>query len=345
MSGIEERLMRDIAAVTGGIAMTESDLTIARDVLDERIEGRRRRTRRGYAAAAAAAAVLIVTGGVVAYQVNGDDAKAVGPTSPGQGLPEQDAEAKRHLRGGPATADVLKGVWRVDNGTAAVQFRADGTMTFDDDGTLFGKPDTTGAWTAEGDLITLTTATSDDAECVGTQIRLWTSTPESGRIHTALVDDVPAVCNPIGKGNQALERLLPTASAFKPYVSEFAVDDGWEPLTDSSVLHGIFFSAEDYLLELDLDTTGPNKEAAGRYYVVGAFDSIVDQGTWGSERGELTLTSSAGSAACQEGDRLAFGDVELLRAGTLAFRGTIAENDCGGKWTTNLWLLVPQGVG
>jgi hypothetical protein len=34
MSTIEERLARDIAAVTGGVVVTDSDVRDARDVLD-----------------------------------------------------------------------------------------------------------------------------------------------------------------------------------------------------------------------------------------------------------------------------------------------------------------------
>ena len=43
MSTIEERLARDIAAVTGGVVVTESDLRDARDAVDERIDSRRQR--------------------------------------------------------------------------------------------------------------------------------------------------------------------------------------------------------------------------------------------------------------------------------------------------------------
>ena len=58
MSSIEERLARDIAAVTGGVVVTESDLRDARDAVDERIESRRQRDRRTVLAAAAAAVLV-----------------------------------------------------------------------------------------------------------------------------------------------------------------------------------------------------------------------------------------------------------------------------------------------
>jgi hypothetical protein len=82
MSSIEERLARDIAAVTGGVVVTESDLRNARDEVDERIDGQRQRNRRRTAIAAAAAAVLILTLGVTALQtLGGNDETA--PATPG----------------------------------------------------------------------------------------------------------------------------------------------------------------------------------------------------------------------------------------------------------------------
>ena len=66
MSTIEERLSRDIEAVTGEIVVTESDLRDARADVEDRIEGERQRDRRrGVVAAAAAAAVVV---GVATWQ-------------------------------------------------------------------------------------------------------------------------------------------------------------------------------------------------------------------------------------------------------------------------------------
>ena len=65
MSSIEERLARDIAAVTGGVVVTESDLRNAREAIDDRIDSGHQRRRNGIVAAAAAA-VLVVALGVTA---------------------------------------------------------------------------------------------------------------------------------------------------------------------------------------------------------------------------------------------------------------------------------------
>ena len=64
MSSIEERLARDIAAVTKGVVVTESDLRDARDAVDERIDSQRQRDRRRIVVAAAAAAVVIPVLGI-----------------------------------------------------------------------------------------------------------------------------------------------------------------------------------------------------------------------------------------------------------------------------------------
>lgn len=339
MSSIEERLVQDIAAVTGGISMSDVELGQAREDLEDRIESGRRRSRRGYAAAAAA--VVILAGGITAFQISVDDPAAVGPASPG---PEQDPSTRAYLEGGSATAQVLAGVWRVDNGTVAVRFREDGTVTYDDDGSVFAEPDVTGSWTSDGDLITITTTASDRAGCVGSEVRLWASNPELGRVRTVLVAGDRADCSPVGSGPQALEQVLPTVPSLSDFAAEFAAESGWRPLVTGQILDGLFFGAEDHLLELVVDRTGANGQAVGRYLVAGASDSIVDQGTWRSEQGVLVLTSSAESAECEAGDRLFATDVEYLSGGTLAFRGEITRNDCGGSWATRTWVRVPDAT-
>lgn len=343
MSSIEERLVQDIAAVTGGISMSDVELGEARTALDARIETRRRRSRSGYAAAAAA--VVLIAGAVTVYQVGNDDPAAVGPAGPGQGIPELDPGTQAYLEGGQATAEVLAGVWRVDNGTVAVRFREDGTVTYDDDGSLFAEPDVTGTWTSDGDLIRISTTASDRAECIGTAVRLWASNPDVGRVRTVLVDGDRAECSPVDIGHQTLEKLFPTVPSLGNFAREFAAESGWRPLVAGSILDGFYFGAENHLLELTVDRTGADGQAAvGRYHVGGGSDSIVDQGTWRSEQGLLVLTSSAESVQCQEGDRLFATNVEYLSGGTLAFRAEITRNDCGGAWATRTWVRVPDAT-
>ena len=68
MSSIEERLARDIAEVSRGVVVTDSDLRDARAAVDDRIgSGRQQDHRRRRLAAAAAAAVVVLLLGLAAY--------------------------------------------------------------------------------------------------------------------------------------------------------------------------------------------------------------------------------------------------------------------------------------
>ena len=82
MSSIEERLMRDIAAVTGGVVVTDSDLREASNAVHESIEGYRRRNHRRTVAVAAAAAVALVAAGVTTYLLMSDDSATTQPVGP-----------------------------------------------------------------------------------------------------------------------------------------------------------------------------------------------------------------------------------------------------------------------
>ncbi len=59
MTVVEERLVRDIEAVTQDIVVTESNLVAARAAVSRRLDDRRRHDRRRTLVAAAAAALLI----------------------------------------------------------------------------------------------------------------------------------------------------------------------------------------------------------------------------------------------------------------------------------------------
>jgi hypothetical protein len=85
MSSIEERLVRDIAAVTRGVVVTDSDLRDAQAAVAERIGNVRQQDRRrsAVAVAAAAAAVVVLLLGLAAYLTIGGDDKAAPPAGPG----------------------------------------------------------------------------------------------------------------------------------------------------------------------------------------------------------------------------------------------------------------------
>ena len=132
MSSIEERLARDIAAVTGGVVVTESDLRNARDAVDERIDSR---------AAARPPSYL-----------SSPQPRRRGDPRPGRrrapdtrrrrrdgttrepGADEPADLRRDFLTGSAPTPELLEGVWRVDNGTVLLRFTADGAIQFDDEG-------------------------------------------------------------------------------------------------------------------------------------------------------------------------------------------------------------------
>ena len=187
MSTIEERLARDIAAVTGGVVVTESDLRNARDALDERIDSRRKRDRRRALAAVAAAAVVIPILGFAAFQTPGDEQSAppAGPApttrTPTHAFLDRDAHPR---------TDLVEGVWRVDNGTVLLRFSSDHLVSFDDDGRLYHHPDMHGTYEIAGDLITVT-VDGGPAGCAGQTFAMRASLPEPGAmrfVHTQLAE-------------------------------------------------------------------------------------------------------------------------------------------------------------
>ncbi|HSV40309.1 MAG TPA: hypothetical protein VLI04_16225 [Nocardioidaceae bacterium] len=76
MSSIEERLQRDIAAVTRAVVVSDSDLRDARDSVEDRIDSRQRRNGRRTAMAVAAAVIIPIVGVVALQTLGGDDKTA-----------------------------------------------------------------------------------------------------------------------------------------------------------------------------------------------------------------------------------------------------------------------------
>jgi hypothetical protein len=344
MSSIEERLARDIAAVTGGVVMTESDLQEAREVLDVRIDGRRRRNRRLYAAAAAA--VVVVAGGVTALALDHGDGKAAGPAGSDDRSPSLSVADEKWLTGEALTQGDLVGVWRVDNGEVALRFTADGLFSYDNTGSLFtdfADQTASGAYTVDGSVITLVTSTSKKTGCANAQVRLHASMPEPGKARVVLDPDDTSDCSPVGNGQQALEQILPTMPDYASMASDAAATEiGWGPLTDATRLSGLYFDSENHLLELQQDMSAKNT-ARGRYYVVVAGNEVVDQGTWEGGRRVLTLTSAAESADCGAGDELVLGDL-LIDSVSDGLRGTVTKNTCGVAWPAGAWIHVPDSL-
>jgi hypothetical protein len=128
-----------------------------------------------------------------------------------------------------------------------------------------------------------------------------------------------------------LEQVVPTSTS----IAEFAVSQlpGWQPLTGKKALYGSWFAeGGGYVLELARD---------GGYSVVDDSGDAIDRGQWSFRDPDLTLTSGAGTATCNAGDRLVLGGVEYVHPGTTAIRTSVRQNACGGAWATAVWILIP----
>jgi hypothetical protein len=329
MTSIEERLARDIAAVTTGVVVTDSELLEARKSLEERIDVRRRRNRFRVAAAVTAAAAAVAVGGVVAMQTVGDDDGGAEPvtTPTAPAVSREDAD---WLIGAAPTTAVLNGVWRVDDGTSLLRFTADGHVSVSAVGKLFGNPSVTGTYTVDGYEIAITTDASA-AECANQEMVLRASVFGTGNVRYALATSTD--CAPLPVGRQDLDQALPTSEGMK-----FENTGGWGPLAAGTDLRGDFIAeGGGYILELDRD---------GTYYVANNSGGAVDRGRWTRQDRQLTLTSSAGSTACQRDDVLVLSALEATtEPGTLVFRGTVQQNTCDAGWVPTGWVLIPSTVG
>ena len=138
MSSIEERLVRDIAAVTGGVLVTEPDLKDAREELDERIDSRRQHDRRRAVIAAAAAAIVIIVVGVAAFLSAAATTGRHRPCQPGPTTSDPRGGLPHRERTDPRPAPRESG--GVDNGTMVMRFSPPDVISFDNGGQLFARP-------------------------------------------------------------------------------------------------------------------------------------------------------------------------------------------------------------
>jgi hypothetical protein len=329
MSSIEELLVRDIAAVTGGIVVTDSDLREARDAVNERIYGRRSRLRRGGVVAVAAAAVVLVAVAAAGVLALRDDkaASQLGGSGPDLGDPDT-----AYLSGQAPTLELIKGVWREDNGNSMVKFSADGTVLFDRHGTLFSHPATAGTYVIDRGLITVTITQDVQQSCIGRKFSMRASLPKVGTVRFISSQSEVSTCVPMTAARGALEQVLPSSPEMASLV--FSTDPGWQPLSDKGILAGVWLTeGGGHLLEID---------SGGSYYVADESGQPVDSGVWSFRNATLTLTSSARSASCRQGDKLVLGAMQHENTSTRAFRGTVGQNTCGANWTPAAWILIPN---
>ena len=335
MSSIEERLTREIAAVTGGVDVTESDLRNARDAIVERIDSRRQGTRRRTVIAVAAAAVLIFVVGVAAFLTLDGDRETAPPANPSPTTSDPEAD---FLTGGAPTPDLLQGVWRLDNGGVQMRFSAPNGISFDTSGRLYGDPAVHGTYVIADDLITVS-VDGGPAGCGGQEFAMRASLPDApvGPGTLRLVHTQPGTGNCVAVQDEkwVMEQVAPASQFMVDLV--FSTESGWQPLVGESALYGLWLAeGGGYVLEID---------PGGSYYVADESGEPIDRGQWSLRGGsDLTLTSSAGSTECSEGDRLAMGAVQQVSpgTGTRALRSTLQENTCSAAWVPAAWILVPD---
>lgn len=338
MSSVEERLGRDIAAVTGGVVVTESELKDARDAVEDRIEIGRTRSRRRTVAGLVAAAVVIPIVGVAIARSAGDDGSTAPPVSPLSPTPTAiRAPADQWLTGAPPTRELVKGVWREDNGHLSIRFSPSGTVQFDEFGQLFGAPTFEGTYEITGDVISID-VDGGGAGCTDANFAMRASLPKPGlmRFVPTTVGSGKCTFSQVGVW-AAWERVLPAGPVF----TSMRIPDRlpWGPWPDRHSLVGMW-AAEGggYLLEID---------RSGSYYVADESAKPIDRGQWSYRNARLTLTSSADSVECSRGDQVVVRDMEQVNpgSGTLGMRWTVEQNTCGGTWAAKDWFLVPANLG
>ena len=331
MSTIEERLSRDIEAVTGGIVVTDSDLRDARVAVEDRIESRQQRDRRrGVVLAAAAAAVVV---GVATWQgLQGDDvAPSPAPPGPTEAPAPLSTADRAFLKGDAVTAETLAGVWRLDNPTTShmlFSFTADGGVGYDDTGQLSEDPLVSGTYDIAGDQINVVVG-GGLAQCEGQTLVLRALVNQTGGLN--VVPAEPFSCGLPDRHQLVLERVLPTS-----VLAGLSPDDvpNWDPPAGHEAVRGTWFAeGGGYVVELRAD---------GNYSVLAGYGEVIDRGTWADDDSStrLTLTSSADSPTCEEGDRFVLGDLRARNQGALVLKGTLERDDCAGGFAKEAWFKL-----
>ena len=328
MSGVEEQLVRDIAAVTGGVVVTDSDLRIARARIDERVERRHRQERRLVAVVAAAAAVVLLVAGLLVVQSLGSDTRTAPPADRG---PTQADPFVDFLHGEDPTPELVQGVWRLDNGGVLMRFAPPDVVSFDRGGRLFGNPSVQGTYSITDDRITITVE-GGPAGCGGQQIGIRASVPKPGTMHFIHTRPGTGSCSTAQDESWVMEQVLPTSAGIRNTV--FSTETGWKPLVDGVDLAGSWFAeGGDYVLEL---------EPSGAYHVAAGAGEQVDQGDWSRDASRLTFTSRPDSVECSASDQLELVNVEYVDPQTIAIRSTVRTNDCAVPWADSLWIRIPD---
>jgi hypothetical protein len=349
---IEEQLRRDIAAVTGGVVVTDSDLREARDAVEDRVEETRRRNRL-VAAGAAAAAIVIPLVGFAVFQVLDED--EVGPAEPAPAVPSP--AGADFLTGSDPTGEDVEGLWRVDNSTLLMLFNRDGTVQYDDAGTLYTSPTVAGTYVVEGDLITVTVE-SGPAECVGQVFVMQAALPGPGEMRVVHGEREVAGCAPAAPGQRlVLEHVLPLEHE---ELSQLSAPGGrLQPPERDTLLHGDWMTeGDDVMVEMNDGGFVLELSPDGRYVFASTGDivedsavAVVDSGTWSLSGDRLRFVSEGGPAnphtgapVCAPGSRFDMESVGHADSdGLVVLRGTWADESCAAGWAPSTFFLLSPG--
>jgi hypothetical protein len=336
MNGVEERLIRDIEAVTGTVIVSDADLRDARTSLDERIGNRQRSDRRRGVVVAAAAAALVL--GFAVWQGLEGSEGSEQPVGPGPSpLPADFSATDRTFLAGEApTPEFVRGVWRLDNPTGSrmlFQFTEDGEFRYDDAGLLSEDPLVHGTYDIEGYEI-LVEVDGGLAECEGRTFALYAGVADVGRLNVVPYGLAGDDCQRPVRHQWVLEQQLPT-----PEGTDLRAPPGasWNPPLGRASIGGTWWiSGGGYLVELRTD---------GSYSVLAGYGEVVDRGTWTDDGSStrLTMTSSADSPSCGGGDRYVLDDLRTKDLGTAILQGTLARDDCAlGLPVGKGWFLLAR---
>ena len=330
MSSIEEQLLRDIEEVTGTVVVSEADLRDASSEVMKRLEDRRQSDhRRGVLVAAAAAAVIV---GIAAWQLRGHDGleEPVGP-GPSEETSVLSAADQAFVSGEAPTADLIEGVWRLDNPTDSrmlFMFTSDGEFRWDDAGLLSQNPLVHGSYEIDGQDIVVD-VDGGVAACEGEQLVFRAATQRAGLVHMVPVGVGAGECGRPMSRQFVLEQQLPTPEGSDGLTA--GPGNNWSPPFGPAALEGVWYvGGGGYLVELGRD---------GTYSLLAGHGEVVDSGLWTEENDttRLTLTSTTESPSCEAGDSYVLDDLRAKDLGALVLQGTLVQDDCG--------LGLPEGKG
>lgn len=322
MSSVEERLVRDIEAVTGGVVVTQADLEQARDKVEDRIERSGRGRRRWTALAAAATAAAVV--GAVTLALTTEPAGEADPAGSG---PENDPWAS-FLKGDAPTEEAVRGVWRVDNGSTLVRFTGD-EVALDTRGQITA-PEIEGSYVLEGDQIVMDLEASAGPGCSG-EAAFRASVVGPGEMRMVADDAVTDGCVLEQSGRWVLEHVLPTSREMVDF--GLPKSGGYGPL-ERAVVPGFWLVVGG--------GTGLQLSPEGTYAALDDSGEVVEQGRWQLDGEELSLTADT------TGCRVVLSNAQHVNPGTDMIRGELTEYRCEMPWVsgdggdTMEWFQIPD---